>query len=370
MTCARDRIDPVFLRSTFRRLLAVSLAVPLGVACGGSIAGSEFADDASAPDADTPDARHSPPDSGVIDDGGSLPDRQEPPPDGAFADHHVDAGPCDIPPGSCQYVLSLSCSDAGMQDAASPDCKALCHFGQTGGGGCNLTTVNGDPSVVCYTCGVGRRPRGLVESAPSRASLSELGRYFAAVSYLEAASIDAFRILRDELEAHGAPVRLVRAAERAARDEVRHAKATSRLARRHGAEPMAPLLATRARRSLEEIAIENAVEGCVRETFGALEATWQAKAARDPAVRAAMERIAQDETRHASLAWAVDAWAQSRLAPAARARVARARRGAVAKLAREARVTKSPELVREAGVLDPRHATELVRAMRAELWAA
>ena len=52
-------------------------------------------------------------------------------------------------------------------------------------------------------------------------------------------------------------------------------------------------------RELEAIAIENAVEGCVRESFGALLATWQAKTAGDARVRAAMKRIARDETRHA-----------------------------------------------------------------------
>jgi hypothetical protein len=57
-------------------------------------------------------------------------------------------------------------------------------------------------------------------------------------------------------------------------------------------------------RSLEELAVENAVEGCVRETYGALTAIWQARTAKDPSVAAAVRRIARDETRHAALSWA------------------------------------------------------------------
>lgn len=62
-------------------------------------------------------------------------------------------------------------------------------------------------------------------------------------------------------------------------------------------------------------------------------ATWQAVAARDPEIRAAMARIARDETRHAALAFEVDAWLRKRLDPSVRARVAEARRDAFAELA-------------------------------------
>jgi hypothetical protein len=82
-------------------------------------------------------------------------------------------------------------------------------------------------------------------------------------------------------------------------------------------------------RALEAIAIENAIEGCVRETFGALVAAWQAREARDPVVRAVMKRIARDETNHASLGWAIDTWARTRLDRAARRRVDAARAVAV-----------------------------------------
>ena len=59
---------------------------------------------------------------------------------------------------------------------------------------------------------------------------------------------------------------------------------------------------SRAPRRPVEIARENAEEGCVRETFGALLAAHQAAYACDPEVREVMTRIAGDELRHAALA--------------------------------------------------------------------
>jgi hypothetical protein len=79
-------------------------------------------------------------------------------------------------------------------------------------------------------------------------------------------------------------------------------------ARAHRAKPARVAVSAPVQRSLEQLAVENAVEGCVRETYGALLATWQARAAAEPRVRAMMAAVAVDETRHAQLAWDLDAW--------------------------------------------------------------
>jgi hypothetical protein len=124
-------------------------------------------------------------------------------------------------------------------------------------------------------------------------------------------------------------------------------------------------------RALVEMAIENAVEGCVRETFGALVATYQAETAADPNLRAAMGKIAADETTHAGLAWRVAAWIDQRLTAAERARVAEARREAIEALQREAAVASlSREVRRFTGFPDPATAETLVARMRGALWAA
>lgn len=75
-------------------------------------------------------------------------------------------------------------------------------------------------------------------------------------------------------------------------------------------------------RSLEEMALENAVEGCIRETFGAYVAHIQAEQAKDKEVRGILRRVAADETMHAGLAWEIHAWAMARLGVEARERIA------------------------------------------------
>jgi hypothetical protein len=229
-----------------------------------------------------------------------------------------------------------SAVDAGDGGITHAQCTALCASpGSTGSQSwesCAPIEDGGVPLIQCqpYGC-LGRLPEGLVSA--NAAAATSLGAYFAGMAQLEAASVHAFRHLRRELVAHGAPRRLVRAAERAARDEIRHARVSTALARRHGGATVAPRVEPRPVRSLETIALENAVEGCAREGFGALVATWQGTAATDPVIRAAMTRLARDETRHAALAFAVDAWLHGRLDPAARARVKATRNAALAELA-------------------------------------
>ncbi|WP_147451511.1 ferritin-like domain-containing protein [Corallococcus llansteffanensis] len=211
----------------------------------------------------------------------------------------------------------------------------------------------GRADVTCsyMTCmNDGRRPEGLREALASRSG-DALGALFAHAAWLEAASVPAFLRLADELKAHGAPESLVRAARRSAGDEVRHTRAMQALARRHGATMPDVDLPPFESRSLEEMLLENAVEGCVRETFGAFVAGWQSRTAQDPEVRGTLRTIARDEVRHAELAWAVEAWAQEQLTPAQRERLLQARQDALRMLGEEVEGQRLPEqLIREAGM--------------------
>ena len=177
----------------------------------------------------------------------------------------------------------------------------------------------------------GRRPAGLA-LPQGGAARTAAGAWLAEAAWLEAASIHAFLHLARELSAHGAPEWLVKCALGAARDEVRHTVMMTHLATRYGAVPAPAHVALPDARSLEALAIENAAEGCVRETWGAVLALWQSRTARDPQIRAAFALIARDEIRHAGLAWAVDAWARPQLDEAARARVDAARDAAAREL--------------------------------------
>ena len=343
------------LSRRFQRIL--SLCVPLPaialVACGGSATASADA----GLQGDAPGSSGGG-DTGPADDGpgtdASIGDEEAPSDagqaDGDGATYVVTSCGETLPfvPGpygsGCNaqcFPLEAGAFVAGDGGARSTQCTMLC-----GGFGtwlsCAPETDTGALLIRCQPDCTGRRPQGLLASRS--ATGAPLGAYFAEMARMEAASIAAFRHLRRELLAHRAPRRLVRAAERAARDEARHARMTTALARRHGAQAIASRVEGIPVRSLEAIAIENAVEGCVREAFGALVASWQARAACDPLIRAAMTRIAHDETRHAALAFAVDAWVRGRLGPEARGRVEQARSRAITELA--TRAQEAPILLR------------------------
>jgi hypothetical protein len=187
--------------------------------------------------------------------------------------------------------------------------------------------------------------------------------WLAGTAELEAASVDAFQILAGELADHRAPTRLVGAAREAAGDEARHARIIGALARRHGVSPPAVRVARRPTRDLEAIAVENAVEGCVRETFAALVACRQARVATDPVIRDAMAGIAPDETRHATLSWAVADWAEGQLSLAARGRVRQAREAARETLLAEVARPPVPELRDAAGLANADEAVRLASAL-------
>jgi hypothetical protein len=218
----------------------------------------------------------------------------------------------------------------------------------------------------------GRRPEGFRPAASAIVGENEVLAYLGTMHALEAASVPAFLRLADELTANEAPADLVRRAEEAARDEVRHAAGFAWLRGLYGAKASPqPVVEFHSRvRSLEELAIENAVEGCVRETFGALVAGYQAEVASDGPVRRLFATVAEDETRHAELAWDVAAWLESRLGASARERVREARLRALDELvAQIAANAPSEDLVHRCGMPSVEVSNVLVEGCR-ELFAA
>ena len=96
----------------------------------------------------------------------------------------------------------------------------------------------------------------------------------------------------------------------------------------------------------------------------------QACTAADPVVRAVMAEVAEDETRHAELAWAIEAWAFTRLNAGAR-RSALETRAAAAEALRSATIEGSadPETSRVLGLPSASLASALIDALGATLWA-
>jgi hypothetical protein len=182
--------------------------------------------------------------------------------------------------------------------------------------------------------------------------------------------VHAFDRLARELDAHAAPRRLVKAALRAKRDEIRHTKMAKGLATRAGGETRAPEVPALPVRDLFAIAMENAIEGCVAETFAALLAEVQWQRAKDDAIARAMKIIAADETHHAALAWDVAAWIESQLTPAQRALVSEARRAAATELRASFAAEYSQEVCELAGMPSAREAQSLIDTVTRELWAA
>jgi hypothetical protein len=80
-----------------------------------------------------------------------------------------------------------------------------------------------------------------------------------------------------------------------------------------------------------------------------------------------MRAIAVDEAEHASLAWAVDAWARPRLAARERAQAKEAREQAPAQLIATAREPVSPELSTTLGLPTPAAAKHLISTLSV-LW--
>ncbi|MEZ4406177.1 MAG: hypothetical protein R3A52_06860 [Polyangiales bacterium] len=116
------------------------------------------------------------------------------------------------------------------------------------------------------------------------------------------------------------------------------------------------------------MALENAVEGCVRETWGALVAEHQSAQARYRDVRDAMRSIARDEARHAALAWRVHAWALTQMDEDSRARCERAMRDAVQALRAEPRRAERPSS-RAIGWPEGHVARAMLDALDAQLWS-
>ncbi|HTQ43512.1 MAG TPA: ferritin-like domain-containing protein [Polyangiaceae bacterium] len=353
------RADPTWLRRALHKVLLLACAAPASATTACSEPGASA--DAGARDA-------------PADCSPSQP-------------YFIDASYVMVGDANCAYFVDFPCGSSFQQYGAAAcyltpdDCLKACTYDAAPifecqywpGLGCAGDMVDAPPGqptrVECEICSsVGRRPAGLL-SAPRRSSMGDpLGDYFARAAHLEAASVHAFLRLARELRAHGAPRDLALAAERAERDEVRHARIVGRLARLYGAEPRSARVRGTRVRPLSTIALENAVEGCVRETFGAVVAAWQAAHAADPQVRAVMRTVARDEARHAALAWSVACWAEPRLEARTRTRIARAKRAAISRLRRDLSVDASRRLVREGGLPDRAAAKRLLDGMTRVIW--
>jgi hypothetical protein len=229
---------------------------------------------------------------------------------------------------SCLQVDSV---DGTCPTASDAGVSAVCEEGlldepavggsAAGGGGAENTIV------CCYAVeqlALGRP--FLVDGRPtvashrvtgsSAAARRAIGQAWVEDALMEHASVAAFARFAMELMALSAPLDLVESAHAAMGDELAHTRICVEMAERHGvtvsfgALPGGSIQLSDV--DLTDVVVRAVVEGCVGETIAAMIATEAAATAQDQGARLALRRIAQDEARHAELAWRFVRWAVCR----------------------------------------------------------
>jgi hypothetical protein len=234
----------------------------------------------------------------------------------------------------CQsYDSSLGCGSQGFacqtpqdtcasdNDCMSPRDRSFC-AATTGtftcvSGGC----VIGRPFLVegCERVAPLRsRTDWCLDFAVERGALSpeqcaSISQAWARVAQMEHASVAAFARFALQLLQLGAPPDLVERATAAMADETRHAQLAFGVASAYADRKLGPA-ALDIERSLNESSLVEVTrlvvrEGCVGETTAALEAREAAAHARSPQLAALLSGVADDEARHAELAWRFVSWA-------------------------------------------------------------
>jgi len=212
-----------------------------------------------------------------------------------------------------------TCSISYDRDALMKACQDSVQSGGAPGNGDNGVSGSGAGesnagcrdvllSIACSApdtipC-VGRRHVSWkLKPASVAAQASSAALWYARAAANEAGSVRSFRALAGELRDSSIGRRFAKRLRNAARDEISHARLMREEARRRGAEPLKHDFRAHSGRSLLEISVENAREGCVEETWAALVAHVQARRASTVQAKRLFAQIAQDETRHAELAW-------------------------------------------------------------------
>ena len=268
------------------------------------------------------------------------------------------------PDGPVQTSIGLVYKDAGaLLDPGF--CEPICGL-DTFGQPIKECTAATSWELICWGtfCAIGR----LAEGIDTHAAGSGLGRTFADMAAHEAGAVVAFEQLALELGRHALPEGLRRGARRAAHEERRHTRLVGALSKRHGGHFAISGQRQGEVRSLEAIALDNAVEGCARETFGAMVGLYQSLHAKDPSVRAVLASVAADEIGHGSLSWALHEELSPRLPVSARRKIREARDGALQTLTQGVLAGRSAAERAELGLPDEERLERMAATLRDSLY--
>jgi len=141
---------------------------------------------------------------------------------------------------------------------------------------------------------------------------TEIGLYWLRQAEAEHASVASFARHTLQLMSLGAPSELLRASQAASIDEIKHAKMCYSFASIFLDTDIVPE-SLNVEGSLGDLDLKSIIksvirEGCIEETLAAIEAHYRAHHATDLEVKLVLNEIAEDETRHAQLAWDTISW--------------------------------------------------------------
>jgi len=167
-----------------------------------------------------------------------------------------------------------------------------------------MCTANASDVLGCQSCPSTNLPSALIRA---------LTEAWTRDAQAEHASIGSFARVTLQLLSVGAPSELVLASQRAGMEEVLHARfalsVASAYAGMHLSPGKFPLPNTLPlSSSLYELALSTGEEGCLEETLSAVDVAVRAAAAEETCLSKGLSLIADDEGRHAALAWATVAW--------------------------------------------------------------
>ncbi|UQA59779.1 ferritin-like domain-containing protein [Polyangium aurulentum] len=293
----------------------------------------------------------------------------------------------------CHEQVSLACRTKA--DACHTDAECHGRAGARGGGACVVRGVGTrDAASLQWECGyrscvIGRplvvggeaRAAGTASREDWRTSAdidieslspdlrAALAEHHAAAAAMEHASVASFARFSLQLLALGAPAELVAEAHRAALDEVEHARLGYGIASRFAGRALGPSILPEATAPLaaDMVGVVEALveEGCVGETLGAAEGMELERRAADRGLAEALARIAEDEERHAQLAWRSLKWLLEVGGEEARCAARRAFARAVSQYGRDPE--DGPVVREDLGVLSARTLGRLRREVLAEV---
>ena len=226
--------------------------------------------------------------------------------------------------GRCAEYFTAPCSDPAFacqkaEDHCGADICATCASGfkAKACGNCGRPfLVNGEARTAALEVNGNWLARGLDVPVLSRlnpTTRAALAAHWARLGQMEHASIAAFARFNLQLLSLGAPAELIESCTQALADETSHTKLCFGLATHYAGVALGPsrldVSQSLNETSLVEIMSLVLKEGCIGETCAALEAAESAEVALDPALERAYARIAQDERRHADLAFRFLRWA-------------------------------------------------------------